>query len=35
MKEKIYEEAFTHSSSNKLFNYERLEFLGDISKLHS
>ena len=30
MKEKIYEEAFTHSSLNKLFNYERLEFLGDI-----
>ena len=29
MKEKIYEEAFTHSSLNKLFNYERLEFLGD------
>ena len=28
-KEKIYEEAFTHSSLNKLFNYERLEFLGD------
>ena len=29
MKEKIYEETFTHSSLNKLFNYERLEFLGD------
>ena len=29
IKEKIYEEAFTHSSLNKLFNYERLEFLGD------